>query len=195
MRRSRAAIAGRGGDRGAQRAPRRRRPADDRHVSRPACRRGLLRQYRQHATGSISPWSAPPSTRSAASPRCAARSTSRAGLRRLRRRVGAERPRLVSVGRYALRGVGSARNCSPSIPEAIRKLSKWLRVGRHSRVYRTSPPPRKLIDEPSLSDDSTPSEPARTGSHRADTLAAFHLWWRVQRQSRRRQLSATRSIL
>ena len=52
---------------------RRGRPADHRHLSRAAYRRGVLRQYRQQASGSTSPWSARRSTRSAASPRCAAR--------------------------------------------------------------------------------------------------------------------------
>ena len=38
-------------------------------------------------------------------------------------------------------------------------------------------------------------EPPGLGRTAADTLAAFSLWWRVQRQSRRQQVSATRSNL
>ena len=59
-------------------------------------------------TGSTSPWSGRRSTRSAGSPRCAARSTATCCCPRRSPppRREADRARLVSVGRYALRGVG-----------------------------------------------------------------------------------------
>ena len=68
----------------------RRGPAGDRHVSRPPSRRRVLWQHRQHRSGSTSPSSARPSTRSAGSRRCAGRWTSRSSSRRtLRSRLPA----------------------------------------------------------------------------------------------------------
>ena len=70
-------------------------------------------------TGSTSPWSVRRSTKSAASPRCAARSTANC-WRRTAFRAGldaAGRNYLVSTGRFALRGIGRAQDLYTLDPE------------------------------------------------------------------------------
>ena len=70
-------------------------------------------------TGSISPWSGRRSTRSAASPRCAARSIANCWRRR-NSATGSMPPGrryLVSTGRYALRGIGRAQDLYTLDPE------------------------------------------------------------------------------
>ena len=84
----------------------RRRPAGHRGLSRPAYRRRVLRQYRQRRTARLHGRRPGGQRGRAASPRCAARWNGRPVLAGLRRRHGeAGAGRLVSVGRYALRGV------------------------------------------------------------------------------------------
>jgi len=83
--------------------------AGDEHVSRSPCRRRST-AISAAASVSISPWSAPPSTRSAASRRCAAGRSTHFSVVRFAAAVGAEAADLVSVGRYALRGVGKPQH-------------------------------------------------------------------------------------
>ena len=72
-------------------------------------------------TGSTSPSSVPPSTRRAASPRCAARSTAISLLSAdfVAATPEPERSWLVSVGRYALRGVGRSQELFTLDPERL----------------------------------------------------------------------------
>ncbi len=102
-----------------------RRPASRSRRSISACTSATSSTATSAArTGSTSPSSARPSTRRAASPRCAGRSTATCCSRRIsgRRCRKPSSRRLVSVGRYALRGVGRAAGTVHARPGDCRRF-------------------------------------------------------------------------
>ena len=156
-------------------------PAGHRRLSRPAYRRRLLRQYRQRRAARLhrrrpGRQRGQPHRRDVplGRPRIVLSSDFAAARRRRRARS------LVSVGRYALRGVGRPRSCSRSIRNGCRTIRSRVKVANHrsrnvGTACRTFLRPSPDRPEPSCPAPARSAAPAASpsGSRRHNLSLAF----------------------